>query len=54
MTQFDFGAVRLPRAECERVGMHRPLVVTDAGHCHRTHPRIVTRDDYRDMPDASA
>ncbi|MBZ8139983.1 4-hydroxybutyrate dehydrogenase [Rubrivivax gelatinosus] len=27
----DFGAVRLLRAECERIGMRRPLVVTDAG-----------------------
>jgi alcohol dehydrogenase class IV len=29
--QFDFGAVRLLSAECERVGIRRPLVVTDAG-----------------------
>jgi hypothetical protein len=29
--QFDFGAVRLLRAECERVGITRPLIVTDAG-----------------------
>lgn len=29
--QFDFGAVRLLGAECERVGITRPLVVTDAG-----------------------
>ncbi|MBK1612090.1 4-hydroxybutyrate dehydrogenase [Rubrivivax gelatinosus] len=27
----DFGAVRLLRAECERIGVRRPLVVTDAG-----------------------
>ncbi len=27
----DFGAVRLLQAECERIGMRRPLVVTDAG-----------------------
>ena len=27
----DFGAVRLLAAECQRVGMRRPLVVTDAG-----------------------
>ena len=27
----DFGAVRLLAAECQRVGMQRPLVVTDAG-----------------------
>ena len=29
--QIDFGAVKLLQAECERVGMSRPLVVTDAG-----------------------
>lgn len=29
--QFDFGAIRLLRSECERVGIARPLVVTDAG-----------------------
>ncbi len=29
--QFEFGAVRLLRQECERVGLRRPLVVTDAG-----------------------
>ena len=29
--QFDFGAVRLLAQECARVGIHRPLVVTDAG-----------------------
>ena len=29
--QFDFGAIRLLRQECERVGISRPLVVTDAG-----------------------
>ncbi|WP_431276541.1 iron-containing alcohol dehydrogenase [Variovorax ureilyticus] len=29
--QFDFGAIRLLRSECERVGITRPLVVTDAG-----------------------
>jgi alcohol dehydrogenase class IV len=29
--QFDFGAVRLLPSECERVGIRRPLVVTDAG-----------------------
>ena len=27
----DFGAVQLLQAECERTGMRRPLVVTDAG-----------------------
>ncbi len=29
--QFDFGAIKLLRQECDRVGMTRPLVVTDAG-----------------------
>jgi 4-hydroxybutyrate dehydrogenase len=29
--QFDFGAVKLLKAECERVGISKPLVVTDAG-----------------------
>ncbi len=29
--QFEFGAIRLLAAECERVGIRRPLVVTDAG-----------------------
>ncbi|MBK6007776.1 iron-containing alcohol dehydrogenase [Ramlibacter ginsenosidimutans] len=29
--QFDFGAVQLLRQECQRVGIARPLVVTDAG-----------------------
>jgi 4-hydroxybutyrate dehydrogenase len=29
--QFEFGAVKLLKAECERVGISRPLIVTDAG-----------------------
>ncbi len=29
--QFDFGAVRLLKQECDRVGITKPLVVTDAG-----------------------
>ena len=29
--QFDFGAIKLLKQECERVGITRPLVVTDAG-----------------------
>jgi alcohol dehydrogenase class IV len=29
--QFDFGAIRLLRSECERVGVRRPLIVTDKG-----------------------
>ena len=29
--QFDFGAIRLLQQECERVGISRPLVVTDQG-----------------------
>ena len=29
--QFDFGVVALLQAECERVGIKRPMIVTDAG-----------------------
>jgi alcohol dehydrogenase class IV len=29
--QFEFGAVKLLQQECERIGISRPLVVTDAG-----------------------
>ncbi|HYW57305.1 MAG TPA: iron-containing alcohol dehydrogenase [Polaromonas sp.] len=29
--QFDYGAVKLLKQECERVGITRPLIVTDAG-----------------------
>jgi 4-hydroxybutyrate dehydrogenase len=29
--QFDFGALKLLKQECERVGISRPLIVTDAG-----------------------
>ena len=29
--QFDFGAIQLLRAECERVGISKPLIVTDQG-----------------------
>jgi 4-hydroxybutyrate dehydrogenase len=29
--QFDFGAIRLLKQECERVGITKPLIVTDAG-----------------------
>ena len=29
--QFDFGAIRLLQQECERVGISRPLVITDPG-----------------------
>ncbi len=29
--QFDFGAIKLLKEECARVGISRPLVVTDAG-----------------------
>jgi 4-hydroxybutyrate dehydrogenase len=29
--QFDFGSINLLKTECERVGMSRPLIVTDAG-----------------------
>ena len=29
--QIDFGAIALLKQECERVGIHRPLIVTDQG-----------------------
>ncbi|MDI1273971.1 iron-containing alcohol dehydrogenase [Polaromonas sp.] len=29
--QFEYGAVKLLKQECERVGIRRPLIVTDAG-----------------------
>lgn len=29
--QFDFGAIKLLKQECERVGITRPLIVTDTG-----------------------
>lgn len=29
--QFDFGAIKLLKQECDRVGISRPLIVTDAG-----------------------
>jgi 4-hydroxybutyrate dehydrogenase len=29
--QFDFGAVKLIKSECERTGIRRPLIVTDQG-----------------------
>ena len=29
--QFEYGAVQLLKQECERVGITRPLVVTDPG-----------------------
>ena len=29
--QFDYGSIALLKSECERVGITRPLVVTDAG-----------------------
>ncbi|AMM26357.1 iron-containing alcohol dehydrogenase [Variovorax sp. PAMC 28711] len=29
--QFEFGAIKLLSAECARIGIHRPLIVTDAG-----------------------
>ncbi|WP_334133448.1 iron-containing alcohol dehydrogenase [Tepidimonas sp.] len=31
--QFEYGALRLLRSECARMGITRPLVVTDAGVC---------------------
>ena len=33
--QFEFGAVRLLKQECERVGISRPLIVTDPGKASR-------------------
>lgn len=33
--QIDFGAVKLLQAECERVGIRKPLIVTDEiGRAH--------------------
>ena len=29
--QFDFGAIRLARSECERSAIKRPLICTDMG-----------------------
>ncbi|MCC2674208.1 MAG: alcohol dehydrogenase, partial [Ramlibacter sp.] len=29
--QFDFGAIQLLKQECQRVGITKPLVVTDQG-----------------------
>ncbi|MFJ6061154.1 iron-containing alcohol dehydrogenase, partial [Burkholderia vietnamiensis] len=29
--QFDFGAIRLLNEECARIGIQRPLIVTDKG-----------------------
>ena len=29
--QFDFGAIKLLKSECQRIGITRPLIVTDAG-----------------------
>ncbi len=29
--QFEFGAIKLLKQECERIGISRPLVITDAG-----------------------
>jgi len=29
--QFDFGAVSLLKAECQRIGITKPLIVTDPG-----------------------
>ncbi|CAN5679975.1 iron-containing alcohol dehydrogenase [soil metagenome] len=31
--QFEFGAIQLLRSECARIGIERPLIVTDAGVC---------------------
>jgi len=65
--QFDHGAVALLPQECARVGITRPLVVTDAGrdvfdrviagaladHCHKTNPVVATSQDDRDLLEAS-
>ncbi len=65
--QFDHGAVALLPQECARVGITRPLVVTDAGvkaagvldvalkpdHCHKTNPVVATAQDDRDLLEAS-
>lgn len=29
--QFELGAIKLLQSECQRVGIHRPLIITDAG-----------------------
>ena len=29
--QFEFGAIGMLRQQCERLGIHRPLIVTDRG-----------------------
>jgi 4-hydroxybutyrate dehydrogenase len=29
--QFDHGAIATLKAECERVGIYRPMIVTDKG-----------------------
>ena len=29
--QFEFGAIKLLSSECARIGITRPLIVTDAG-----------------------
>jgi len=31
ITQIQFGAISLLRQQCERVGIRRPLIVTDRG-----------------------
>ena len=47
--QFDFGAVRLLPEECARVGITRPLVVTDAG-VRAAGVLQVALDALRDLP----
>jgi 4-hydroxybutyrate dehydrogenase len=29
--QFDFGAIKLLKQECDRVGISKPLIITDQG-----------------------
>lgn len=31
--QFDFGAIACLQSECDRIGIHRPMIVTDKGVC---------------------
>ena len=48
----DDGARELLPAECERVGISKPLIVTDAG-VRAPGPRIATPDEYRELLEAS-
>jgi len=37
--QFDYGALALLQQECDRIGIRKPLIVTDVGIPQRRHPR---------------